>query len=398
MPPTDRRHQRRAARARVTETSRPRPALRLPDNTAVRAAAAAGLVLVVAAATWLAASRPSAAPALPAGAGVTPVALPTFGADAPQNVLESTAPEILTPTPGVAGPTAVVLTQSPWQVLVPHSVTPDLTSPSGVAVDGDGNLYVVDFEANFVQKYSPDGQPLIRFGQKGSGPGQFAGPSNLALDAQGNLYIADTNNQRIQKLSPTGQALASFGQGGDAPGQFWLPSGVAVDDQGRIYVADRGNHRIQVLSPSGQPLAQWGTRGPAPGQFWAPADVALDARGQVYVADSSNQRIQVLSATGAPVAQIGWEGVDPGQFELPSSVAVDRAGNVYVSDTRNSRIQKFDPSGQPLAAWGTVVGRNTPPPAPQPGTFAAPGGIKVDTKGAIYVADTHNARIQKLAQ
>src|SRR5260370_13733084 len=69
----------------------------------------------------------------PQGTQVTPVALPTFGADAPQNVLEATAPEILTPTPGVSGPTPVVITQSPWKVLIAHSVIPDMTSPSGVA-------------------------------------------------------------------------------------------------------------------------------------------------------------------------------------------------------------------------------------------------------------------------
>jgi DNA-binding beta-propeller fold protein YncE len=163
-------------------------------------------------------------------------------------------------------------------------------------------------------------------------------------------------------------------------------------------VADRGNHRIQVLSPSGQPLAQWGTRGPAPGQFWAPSDVAVDQKGQVYVADSSNQRIQVLSPTGQPVAQWGWQGLDPGQFQLPSAVAVDASGNVYVSDTRNSRVQKLSPSGQPLAVWGTAVGTGTPRPAPQPGVFNAPGGLTVDGQGTVYVADTHNARVQKLAQ
>src|SRR5262249_36051198 len=154
---------------------------------------------------------------------------------------------------------------------------------------------------------------------------------------------------------------------------------------------------IQVLSPTGQPLAQWGTRGPAPGQFWSPSDVAVDKNGQVYVADSSNQRIQVLSSTGLPVAQWGWEGQDPGEFELPSALSVDDAGNIYVSDTRNSRIQKISPTGQPLAVWGTAVGQGTPRPAPQPGTFNAPGGIAVDNQGAIYVADTHNARIQKLS-
>jgi DNA-binding beta-propeller fold protein YncE len=379
-----RRQQRRAS---------PKPVKPMTQFRMGAAALVLVLVVVLGGAVFLATSRQGSAPT---AADVTPVALPTFGADAPQNVLDSSAPEILTPTPGAAGPTPVVVTTGNWQVLVAHSAVPELSSPSGVAVDADGNLYVVDFEGDFVQKLSPSGQPVARFGQKGNAPGQFAGPTNLALDSQGNVYVADTNNQRIQKLSPTGQPLAQWGQGGDGPGQFWLPSGVAVDDQGRVYVADRGNHRIQVLSPSGQPLAQWGTRGPAPGQFWAPSDVALDQKGQVYVADSSNQRIQVLSPSGTPLAQWGWEGLDPGTFELPSSVALDSNGNLYVSDTRNSRVQKLAPSGQPLAVWGVVVGPGTPRPAPEPGTFNGPSGLAVDRQGAVYVADTRNARIQKL--
>jgi tripartite motif-containing protein 71 len=387
------RHDRRAAAARTRGTSRPpAPSWRSP---AVVASAAVVVAVLVIGGVWFATSRSVPSPAGPAD--VTPVALPTFGADAPQNVLDSSAPEILTPTPGTrSGPAAPVVTTGNWQVFVAHSAVPEMGSPSGVAIDGDGNLYVVDFEGDFVQKLSSSGQPVARFGQKGNAPGQFAGPTNLTVDRQGNIYVADTNNQRIQKLSATGQAVAQFGQGGDGPGQFWLPSGVAVDDQGRIYVADRGNHRIQVLSPAGQPLAQWGTRGPSPGQFWAPSDVAVDASGQVYVADSSNQRIQVLSSQGTPVAQWGWEGTDPGTFELPSSLSLDASGNVYVSDSRNNRVQKLSPTGQPLAAWGTVVGPGTPPPAPQPGTFSGPGGLAVDAQGALYVADTRNARIQKL--
>jgi len=359
----------------------------------VAAAAVVVLLGVVAVRVW---PLGGAAPVAPGGADVTPVALPTFGANVPQNVIDSSAPDIATPTPGLAGPTAVVVTTGNWQVLVAHSAVPEMSSPSGVAIDGDGNLYISDFEGDFVEKVSAGGQPIARFGQKGNGPGQFAGPTNLTVDSQGNLYVADTNNQRIQKLSRDGQAVAQFGSGGDAPGQFWLPSGVAVDEQGRLYVADRGNHRIQVLAPDGKPLAQWGTRGPAPGQFWAPSDVALDRNGEVYVADSSNQRIQVLSPSGSPVAVWGWEGTDPGTFELPANLAVDAAGNVYVSDSRNNRVQKLASDGHPLAVFGVVVGQGTPLPVPEPGIFNGPGGMAVDRSGALYVADTRNARIQKL--
>jgi DNA-binding beta-propeller fold protein YncE len=400
MPEPTRRRQRRAEIARARERAKVKPK-RNGRRRLVVPIASVAILAIVGGVAWFTLqpalpSTPTPASRAAPGASVTAVALPTFGADVATNELVA-PPGLATPTAGVAGPTAVVVTNSPWQVVVGRGVVRDLTSPSSVAVDGEGNLYVVDFEGNFVQKFSAGGQPLIRFGQKGNAPGQFAGPMDVAVDGQGNIYVADTNNQRIQKLSSTGQPLASWGSGGDGAGQFWLPSGVAVDDQGKVYVADRGNHRIQVLSPTGQPLAQLGTRGPGPGQFWSPADVAVDRQGLIYVADSSNQRVQVVSASGQPISQWGWEGTDPGLFELPSSVAVDSTGNVFVADTRNGRIQKLSSSGQPLAVWGSTTGANTPRPAPEPGTFATPGGIAVDAHGAIFVADTRNQRIQKLA-
>src|SRR5689334_22198132 len=179
---------RTASRPR-SRSAAPPPPPRRGNPPWLAATAAVAVVVLVAGGVWLAVSRP--APVQPAAAGVTPVALPTFGADAPENVLESNAPEILTPTPGSRpAPAANVVTTGNWQVLVAHSSVPELSSPSGVAVDGDGNLFVVDFEGDFVQKLSPSGQPLARFGQKGNGPGQFAGPTNLALDGQGNVYVA----------------------------------------------------------------------------------------------------------------------------------------------------------------------------------------------------------------
>src|SRR5579872_970276 len=167
MPPTqDRRHERRAAAARArSQAPQPkRPAPSFLRNPAIIASAAVAGVVVIALGAWLIVGRTSSSSST--ATGVTPVALPTFGADAPQNVLESTTPDILTPTPGVAGPTAVVVTQGAWQVLVAHSATPDLTSPSGVAVDADGNIFVVDFEGDFVREFSPGGQAIAKFGDK----------------------------------------------------------------------------------------------------------------------------------------------------------------------------------------------------------------------------------------
>ncbi|HEY0584386.1 MAG TPA: hypothetical protein VGE94_19535, partial [Chloroflexota bacterium] len=114
----------------------------------------AGSAIVIAALAiglWLSTSRsaPQVAGQPGAAANATPsstqVSLPDFGQVAAEAAADAPPPEIGTPTPGVAGPTAVVVTNSPWQVLVNRGVVADLQAPSGIAVDGEGNLYVVDF-------------------------------------------------------------------------------------------------------------------------------------------------------------------------------------------------------------------------------------------------------------
>jgi serine/threonine protein kinase/sugar lactone lactonase YvrE len=241
-----------------------------------------------------------------------------------------------TPSSATASPIA-----ASWQIF---ATVPG--SPSDVALDARGNVYVTDFVNDRIQRLSPTGQPLAQWGEEGSRPGQFDGPSGIALDAQGNLYVADSVNSRIQKLSPTGQTLAEWGEEGLGPGQFHTPSGIALDAHGNVYVTDLGNNRIQKLSPTGQMLAEWGEKGAGPGQFDGPSGIAIDAQGNLYVADSENNRIQKLSPAGQPLAQWGGSGTGPGRFDGPGGLAVDAQGNIYVADIGNDRIQKLSPSRQ----------------------------------------------------
>jgi len=132
--------------------------------------------------------------------------------------------------------------------LVHVAYTGDPNFPGGVAVDQQGNLYTAEGGANVVDKTSPAGQPLARWGSAGSGPGQFEKPSGIALDAAGNVYVTDMGNNRVEELSATGQFIAQWGGAGTAPGQFNSPTGIAVDQQGDVYVSDALNSRVQKLS------------------------------------------------------------------------------------------------------------------------------------------------------
>lgn len=177
-----------------------------------------------------------------------------------------------------------------WSLAVTIGVTAaawksvDTANPIWLAADAQGNIYASYFEASQVLKFAPGGKPLARWGvvdksgalSTGSAPGQFDHPTGLAVDQQSNIYVVDHRNGRIQKLSPRGKVLAVWGTLGSAPGQFTTPEGMAVDSKGNMYVDDVGNNRLQVLSPSGKPLVQWPLGSPNPYQ-----DVAVDQRQRV---------------------------------------------------------------------------------------------------------------------
>jgi serine/threonine-protein kinase len=97
--------------------------------------------------------------------------------------------------------------------------------------------------------------PSFRFldtwGTSGAGPGQFVSPIGVAVDRQGNIFVVDSYTCRIQELSPAGKLLAAWGRPGSRPGEFRNPQGIAVDPQGNVYVADSGNNRIQEFAAMG---------------------------------------------------------------------------------------------------------------------------------------------------
>ncbi|HLE26306.1 MAG TPA: hypothetical protein VI935_11780, partial [Thermodesulfobacteriota bacterium] len=100
---------------------------------------------------------------------------------------------------------------------------------------------------NRIQKFDALGHFPLTFGSFGLGDGQFNGPSGIEVDGTGNIFVADFGNNRIQKFDSSGNFLLSFGTLGSGDGQFNGPSGVEVDSTGNIYVADTFNNRIQVF-------------------------------------------------------------------------------------------------------------------------------------------------------
>ena len=186
-------------------------------------------------------------------------------------------------------------------------------------------------------------------GGRGTGKGEFDSPTGIAVDRNGNVLVTDTTNGRIEKFSPTGTFLDIIGTKGSGQGQLGAPNGIAVDHSGNIYVADASNHRVQKLSADGKLIAEW--RGPDAG-FYGPRRIAIGPDDSVYVVDQGRTRVVKFSPDGQVLTVWGTKGSGDGQFDDPASVAVDPTANkVYVADPRNKRIQVFDSDGKFLTKW-----------------------------------------------
>ncbi len=94
--------------------------------------------------------------------------------------------------------------------------------------------------------------PSKLIGTGGSGDGEFTIPHSIAFDSLGNMYVTDTDNHRVQKFTPDGQFISKWGTLGSGDGEFSHPEGIDIDSFGYVYVAATGNTHIQKFTPDGQ--------------------------------------------------------------------------------------------------------------------------------------------------
>ena len=268
-----------------------------------------------------------------------------------------------------------------------------LSAVRGIAVAGDGSIYVADSQNHRVQKFSSEGEFLLSWGSyatvdSGNAPGgTFNEPWGIAIGPDDLVYVADTWNHRIQVFNADGKFITMWGMPGlaEQPDQFWGPRGIAVDDSGLVYVTDTGNNRVAVFSSNGEFQTQFGTNGINPGEFDEPVGIAVDGNGLIYVVDTWNQRIQVFERTDENYAVVkewsvsAWFGQS---INNKPFIALDAEGNVFVTDPDGYRVLEFDPSGNFIRGWG----------APSSGIdgFGLPTGIAVDASGRVWVSDAEN--------
>jgi DNA-binding beta-propeller fold protein YncE len=225
----------------------------------------------------------------------------------------------------------------------------------------------------------PEGVTNMFEGGRGTDKGQFDSPTAVAVDPNGNIFVADTNNGRIEKFSPNGMFVTTIGTKGSGHGQLGEPNGIVIDRAGNIYVAEvASNHRVQKLAPDGTFIAEW--KGPEPG-FYGPRRITIGPDDSIYVVDSGHNRIVKFNPDGQVLASWGSEGSGDGQFKGLSSVAVDPMNNkLYVADPLNSRIQVFDSNGKFLTKWSI----------PEWGQTLGFEDLAVDSQtGRLYASSAH---------
>jgi DNA-binding beta-propeller fold protein YncE len=233
----------------------------------------------------------------------------------------------------------------------------------GITVDTSGNVYVADSGNYRIQKFDPNGNFIKKWGTKGYVDKSFYDgyalkkPIDVAIDDSGNIFVADSESNCIVKFNSDGIYQHKWGEKGSGDGQFRTPISIAVDGSGNIYVADQENHRIQKFSSNGVFQCKWGTIGTDAGEFKYFSGITVDKSGNVFVSDSINFCVQKFDSDGIFLARWGkrianydhyWIGPPKPEpdngFILPSDIAVDDSGKVYILD--GYRIKIFCPVGK----------------------------------------------------
>lgn len=319
-----------------------------------------------------------------------------------------------------------------------NALQAQLSSPSGVFVDQEGNLFIADSVNHRIRKvdlsgtittiagtgtsnYSGDGGPAV--------DAQLSSPDNIFIDQDNIIFIADTGNHCIRKINNEGiiSTVAGNGQSGFAHGEtnafnasFNHPFGLFVDRIGNLFIADTGNHHIHKVDTSGilssiagrystilDPFGYSGDGGPATNaRFWNPSGIFGDNQGNIFIADMINNRIRQIDENGVISTYTGGgDGISSGDGEnadlatllYPRGIFVGPEGNVFISEEGGHRVRRVDTSGIITTVAGngldTFSGDNGP--AIQAG-LNFPRGICVDHHGNLYIADVENHRVRKV--
>lgn len=276
-------------------------------------------------------------------------------------------------------------TEEGWAKIPEGHEFPDA---SGVTVDSDGNVYILNRGPHPVIVLDKNGNFLRSFGEgefDQRAHGIHAGPENY-------IYTINDNQHCIKKYTREGKLVMVIGKQGK-PAEKWTglpfnrPTNVAVSpNTGDIYITDGyGNSRVHRYSAEGKHIISWGAPGCDPGEFQIPHNVVVDQDENVYINDRENYRLQVFDCNGNLKAI--WQNI-----YRPQALCIDREGIVYVGEQLmqrdlfdypkvGHRLNVYNKKGERLARIGD------PDIGDGPNQFIAPHGLGADSQGNLYVGE-----------
>lgn len=308
-----------------------------------------------------------------------------------------------------------------------------LATPSGVAVDGDGNLYIADTYNNRIRKVNPQG---IITTYAGTGIGGYTGdggqatsaridtPIGIAIDRSGNLYFSDSLNYVVRKIDSAGKIATVAGNGqygfaGDASvatqARLSIPQSITLDSAGALYICDSINNRVRKVDANGTitTLAGNGAAGysgdgglATQAKLDTPDGVAVDRLGNVYIADTQNFVVRKVDTSGK-ISTYAGNGADgyggdngpalQARLSPIRGLAVDASGNLYIGDPGNDRIRRVDPKGKITTVAGNgSTGYNGDAQTATSAWLNEPIGITIDPYGVVYFTDSYGDRVRML--
>ena len=272
----------------------------------------------------------------------------------------------------------------------------EFSNPFDADIDPYGNIYVTDDGMNRVQKFDNNGNYVSQFGTYGTSSGELAGPTGIKIKG-GFIYVVDGGNSRVQKFDMSGNYISQFGLPRDemnvgGNGRFYQPTFIDIDSQGNIYVADSGDNLIQKFDSTGNFITQFGDYGTGDGQTDYPTGIKVDSQDNIYVLDTNNKRVQKFSSSTEYISQFGSYGPGFNEFYNMQSIGLDKNGDLFVSHAHNESniqaVKKYTPSYVYLTQIGSTQGI-------EDAYFNLPFAMTFDNNNDLFVVDRFNYRIQK---
>lgn len=320
-----------------------------------------------------------------------------------------------------------------------------IAGPTGVAVDGKGNIYIADRNNNRIRVVDSLGMIRTIFGtgqQDYNGDSEVARETNLhlpfglALDKQGSLLVIDRSHYRIRKVDPKGSKVVTVagngkkefgGDGGPAAGaRLSFPYGITVDAKDNILFTDRAHHRVRKIDTKGiittvvgnGVRGNVGDGGPAlKANIYAPSDLEINAKGEMFIItpsgfisiirridvkgvihhflDTSEQKYKKAIMTPESMALSSKQ--ELAVITQFTDMVLDDKGNMYITDRINHQIRKVSANGKITTIAGTGDSDFSGDGGPAiKARFRDPGGLTLDKEGNLYIADAANNKIRKI--